>query len=59
MPVVIEEVTICSECERDLEHCHGIAIVHLDASHDCSEDPDCHLAVEAHLSAAWEEDETE
>ena len=59
MPVVSEEVSICSECEHDLEHCHGTAIIHLDASYDCSEDPDCHLAVEEHLFAAWEQDATE
>jgi hypothetical protein len=39
----------CVECEQDLEHCHGTAIVHFDRSGDCAEDPSCRLAVEQHL----------
>ena len=28
-------VDVCIECEQDLEHCHGTAIVHFDGSADC------------------------
>jgi hypothetical protein len=42
-------IEVCIECEEDLEHCHGTAIIQLDGSHECSEDPDCHLAIELHL----------
>jgi hypothetical protein len=32
--------TDCVRCERDLDHCHGALVVHLDGSVDCTE-PDC------------------
>jgi hypothetical protein len=44
-------VDVCIECEQDLEHCHGTAIVHFDGSADCAEDTGCHLIVEQHLFA--------
>ena len=47
-PAVIIEV--CVECEQDLEHCHGTAIVHFDGLVDCADDPGCRLTVEHHLS---------
>jgi len=56
MSVAIEEISICAACEADLEHCHGTAIVHFDGSHDCSEDPECRLAIESHLFSFWEEE---
>jgi hypothetical protein len=46
-PALIIEV--CVECERDIEHCHGTAIVHFDGSADCAEDPGCRMAAEQHL----------
>ena len=42
-------IEVCAECEQDLEHCHGTAIMHFDGSPDCAEDPGCHLAAEQHL----------
>jgi hypothetical protein len=42
-------VDVCVECEQDLEHCHGTAIVHFDGSADCTEDPGCHLAADHHI----------
>jgi len=56
MSVLIEEISICTECEADLEHCHGTAIVHFDGSHDCSEDPECRLEIESHSFSCWEDD---
>ncbi|MCU1491522.1 MAG: hypothetical protein JWM85_2927 [Acidimicrobiaceae bacterium] len=41
-------IELCLECDRDLEHCHGTAIVHLDGFSECSEDPDCRLIAAAH-----------
>jgi hypothetical protein len=49
MPQPALIVETCAECEQDLEHCHGTAIAHFDGSGECSEDPDCRLAVELHL----------
>jgi hypothetical protein len=46
-PVALTET--CAECEQDLAHCHGTAIVHFDGSADCTDDPDCRLAAEQHL----------
>ena len=37
------------ECQDDLEHCHGTAILHPDGVADCSDDPDCRLTAELHL----------
>ena len=42
-------VDVCIECEQDLEHCHGTAIVHFDGSADCAEDSGCYLAADQHL----------
>jgi hypothetical protein len=55
MAVTLNSITICRECDDDLEHCHGTAIMHADFSYDCSEDPDCRVPVELHLFATWEE----
>ena len=40
---------VCTDCAQELEHCHGTAIVLEDGSHECSEDPECRLAIELHL----------
>jgi hypothetical protein len=42
-------IEICSDCDQDLEHCHGTAIIREDGLHECSEDPECRLAIELHL----------
>jgi hypothetical protein len=42
-------IKVCAECEQDLEHCHGTAIVHSDGSAECAEDPGCRMAADQHL----------
>jgi hypothetical protein len=49
MPEPAVSIEVCTECEQDLEHCHGTAIVHFDGMADCAEDPDCRMAAEQHL----------
>ena len=49
MPESAVIIETCVECDQDLEHCHGTAIVHVDGAADCSDDPDCRLAAELHL----------
>jgi hypothetical protein len=49
MPVPAVITAACTECEQDLEHCHGTAIVHFDGTGDCTEDPGCRLVAEEHL----------
>jgi hypothetical protein len=51
MPEPFLIIEACAECDQDLEHCHGTAIVHCDGSADCAEDTGCHLIVEQHLFA--------
>ncbi|HEY5274234.1 MAG TPA: hypothetical protein VIJ34_13495 [Acidimicrobiales bacterium] len=41
-------VEVCVECAEDLEHCHGVAIVQIDESYECSDDPECRLTIEQH-----------
>ena len=48
MPESAVIIEVCAECQQDLEHCHGTAIVHLDGAADCSDDLDCRLAAELH-----------
>jgi hypothetical protein len=50
-PATAPAVTIesCFECEHELEHCHGTALVHLDAEITCTEDERCVLGVESHI----------
>lgn len=38
----------CADCAADLVHCHGVAITHRDGWGECTDDPDCTLAVEWH-----------
>ncbi|MFY9783852.1 MAG: hypothetical protein WAK12_10025 [Acidimicrobiales bacterium] len=47
--------TTCISCEEDLQHCHGTAIVMDDATHVCSDDPDCTLSVDEHRFVSWDE----
>ena len=49
MPEPALIIEVCTDCEQDLEHCHGTAIVHGDGAGDCTEDPGCCLGVEQHL----------
>jgi hypothetical protein len=49
MQVTITDV--CSDCTDDLEHCHGVAIVHLDGCSECVDDPGCDVVAEAHALA--------
>lgn len=44
----------CAYCDGDLEHCHGVAVVG-EWSATCSDDPDCHVAVELHHFVSYEE----
>ncbi|WP_241385562.1 hypothetical protein [Rhodococcus sp. CH91] len=30
----------CSQCNHDLDHCHGTLVIHAEAPADCT-DPDC------------------
>ena len=38
----------CSLCFEGLEHCHGVALTHLDGTFDCSDDSACIVIAEAH-----------
>ncbi len=49
MPESAVIIQVCAECQQDLEHCHGTAILHVDGAADCADDPDCRLAAELHL----------
>lgn len=51
MPEPAQISDLCPDCRQDLEHCHGTAIVHADASADCSDGPDCALPAALHLFA--------
>ncbi len=50
---------VCLDCDADLEHCHGTALLFSDGSYDCSDDPDCRHAVALHLFVSLEEDEAD
>ena len=50
-------VLVCLHCDQDLVHCHGTAIVNVDQSHVCSDDPECHLAVELHFFISVSDEE--
>ena len=49
MPESAVIIQVCAECQQDLEHCHGTAILHIDGAADCADDPDCRLTAELHL----------
>jgi hypothetical protein len=44
----------CLECDEDLEHCHGVAIIVSEGIYECSDDPDCQLGIELHFFMAAE-----
>jgi hypothetical protein len=50
-------VIVCTMCDDNLLHCHGTAIVIDDATHVCSDDPDCTLSVNEHWFMSVEVDE--
>lgn len=50
-------VPVCSMCDDGLFHCHGTAIVLVNGSHVCSDDPDCTLSVNEHWFMSIEDDE--
>jgi hypothetical protein len=45
---------ICTLCDDNLEHCHGVAII-VDEIVVCSDDPDCDVSSELHHYVAFEE----
>jgi hypothetical protein len=44
----------CPRCDDYLEHCHGVAVVR-DMNSMCSEDPDCHVAIELHQFVSYDD----
>ena len=55
MDRLITSVELCVECDQNLEHCHGTALIGIDDSHHCSDDPDCRVPVALHVFIAVEE----
>ena len=53
---VITSVDLCLECDQDLEHCHGTALIGLDEVHHCSDDPDCRLPASLHVFISVEDE---
>lgn len=45
----------CTSCEEELQHCHGTAMVIDEATHVCSDDPDCALEIAEHWFVARDE----
>ena len=52
---VLAEIDVCIEDE--LLWCAGIAIVHVDASYECTDDPNCDVPAIAHEHLCACEDE--
>jgi hypothetical protein len=50
--------TVCTMCDDNLLHCHGTAIVLVNGSHVCSDDPDCALSVNEHWFMSVEDEES-
>ena len=55
MPLEEAAIVTCASCEEDLRHCHGIAIMLDDATHVCSDDPDCTLEMAEHWFVSLDE----
>jgi len=51
---VLEWSISCTYCHDDLDHCHGVAVVS-DTFVQCSEDPDCRVAIELHHFISYED----
>jgi hypothetical protein len=47
---------VCTFCDEDLAHCHGTALVSIDESYVCSEDPECTLRIDEHWFVAFDEE---
>jgi hypothetical protein len=56
MPEPATVTAVCYDCEQDLEHCHGTALVHPDGAVECTDDPVCCLGRDAHVYEAPCED---
>jgi hypothetical protein len=47
---------VCASCDENLAHCHGTALVSIDETHVCSDDPECMLSVDEHWFISFDED---
>ena len=56
MPEPAAVTAVCYDCEQDLEHCHGTALVHPDGLTECTDDPACRLGRDQHMLEAPCED---
>jgi hypothetical protein len=56
LPLHSAPAIVCTSCDEDLAHCHGTALVSLDANHLCSDDPECTLSIDEHWFVAFLED---
>jgi hypothetical protein len=56
MPEPAAVTAVCYDCEQDLEHCHGTALVHPDGFTECTDDPACRLGRDHHVFEAPCED---
>jgi hypothetical protein len=48
MPLEQSTMITCAECDDQLQHCHGTAIMLEGATHVCSDDPECTLDLAEH-----------
>jgi hypothetical protein len=54
MTLALRATSMCTYCDDDLEHCHGVAIV-ADFTSVCSDDPNCEVSMELHQFVAIDE----
>jgi hypothetical protein len=47
---------VCTSCDENLAHCHGTALVSVEETYVCSDDPECTLTVDEHWFVAFDED---
>jgi hypothetical protein len=55
LPLEQTSMVACTSCEEELQHCHGTAMVIDEATHVCSDDPDCALEIAEHWFVARDE----
>ena len=55
----LESQSNCLLCEKDLQHCHGTAIVDDHGVHACSDNSDCTLDISEHWFVAFDEENSE
>ncbi len=48
LPADRVRVGSCPECETELEHCHGMTVIHADGTVECLLDPACALPLGEH-----------